>query len=128
MDPISDMIIRLKNANRAGKMSVLVPYSNLKMAIAQLLGKEGFIGAPARRGRKVKKFIEVDLLYADTAPKITDVKRLSKPGRRVYYGVQDIHPVRRGFGRLILSTPKGILTDKEAKKEKVGGEALFSIW
>ena len=128
-DSISDMLIRLKNANRAGKPSVLVPFSNFKFAIAELLAREGFVEGVVKKGRKARKFIEVALRYDNGAvPHITDVKRISKPSRRIYYQAQDIYAPRRGYGRLILSTPKGVLTDKEARRNQVGGEALFSIW
>lgn len=127
-DSISDMLIRLKNANRAGKASVLVPFSNFRLAIAELLAREGFIEGVAKKGRKARRFIEIMLRYQGATPHISDVQRISKPSRRIYYHVHDIHAPRRGYGRLILSTPKGVLTDKEARKEKVGGEALFTIW
>ena len=129
MDPIADMIIRIKNASNTGKKTVSFPYSNMKMSVADVLHKEGFIGPVAKKGKKEGgKVIEVELLYTDKAPRVRGTQRLSKNSRRMYLGSRDIRPVKRGFGRLILSTPKGILTGKEARKEGIGGEALFSIW
>jgi small subunit ribosomal protein S8 len=128
-DPIGDFIIRLKNAATAGHASVSVPYSKMKMAVAEALRDAGFVKAVEKRGKKVRKTIHVDLLYTkDGKPRVTSVKRLSKPGRRIYRSVREIFPVRYGKGLLVLSTPNGILTDKEARKERVGGEALFEIY
>jgi len=128
MDHIADMIIRIKNGGQAGLSSVLVPYSRVKLAVAQVLLKENYIKAISKKGKKGAKFIEIGLLYENGSSKIRGVKRVSKLSRRVYRGVKAIKPVKQGFGHLILSTPKGILTNIEAKKEKVGGEALFQIW
>ena len=127
-DPIADMVIRLKNGTMAHKSAVLVPYSNLKFAIASVLEKQGFVGSVSRKGKRGRKFIEIELRYNGRSPRIAGVRRVSKPSRRAYVAVRDIRPVKRGFGRLILSTPKGILTGEEARKIKAGGEALFQIW
>lgn len=128
MDPIADMLISIKNAAHARKLHALVPYSKLKLAVANILVSEGYLTAITKRGKKSKKFIELEIAYADKKPKITDVSRISGPSKRVYYGVSDMRPVKNGYGLLVLSTPKGILTGREAKKEHVGGEALFKIW
>ena len=128
-DTIGDFIVRLKNAGATGKTSVSVPYSAFKMAIAEKLKDAGFVKAIEKKGKKVRKTLDVVLKYDESgAHVISDVKRISKPGRRMYKSVIEIHPIRYGRGALILSTPKGVLTDKEARKEKVGGEALFEIW
>ena len=128
-DPVADLINQLKNAGAVGKREVSLPYSELKMSIAETLKKSGYIAAAEKKGKKVKKTLEVVLKYSDAgAHAISDVKRISKPGRRMYKGVSDIHAVKYGKGALILSTPKGILTDKEAREQNVGGEALFEIW
>ena len=128
-DPIGDLIIRLTNAGAIKKPSVSVPFSNFKQAIAEKLVAVGYVKAIEKKGKKVKKTLDIVLNYdADGKHKIQGVKRISKPGRRMYKSVLDITPVRYGFGALILSTPKGIMTDKECKREKVGGEALFEIW
>jgi small subunit ribosomal protein S8 len=128
MDPISNMLISIKNAGNAGLSSAMVPYSKLKLEIANTLKEEGYVGNVSKRGKKGKKFIGLDIVYRGKNPRITNVARVSKPSRRIYIGVKDIKPVRQGYGALILSTPKGILTDKKAKEEHVGGEALFKIW
>ena len=128
-DPIGDFIIRLKNASAVKHESVAVPHSKMKMAVAEVLKSEGYIKDIEKRGKKVRKTMHVDLAYkADGTPRISEVKRLSKPGRRMYKGVDEVFPVRYGKGLLILSTPKGILTGTQARKERVGGEALFEIW
>jgi small subunit ribosomal protein S8 len=128
-DPIADFIIQLKNAGAVGKAHVSVPYSNLKMAVAEKLQNAGYVTGVERKGKKNHKVIEVTLRYEkDGSHAIHDVKRISKPGRRMYQGVRNITPVRYGTGVLLLSTPKGVMTDVEARKEKVGGEALFEIY
>lgn len=128
-DSLGDFIIRLKNASLSKKGSVSVPYSKLKHAVADILMREGFVGAIEKKGKKVKKFLEVTLKYDnDGAPLIRGVKRISKLGKRVYMKTGDIRPVKFGMGRMLISTPKGIMTDGEAKKNNTGGEALFSIW
>jgi small subunit ribosomal protein S8 len=127
-DPISDMLIQLKNAALVGKPSVLVPASNLKMEIAKVLLKQGFLSNVTKRGKKNRKFLACDLAYNGPVAKLTDVKRISKPSRRVYTGAAEIKSVRQGQGVMILSTPKGLLTDSEAKAAKVGGEILFTMW
>jgi len=128
-DPVADFITRLKNAGAIKKQSVSLPYSMFKMAIAEKLQEAGYIADVEKKGKKVRKTLDVILKY-DAAGEhvIAGVKRISKPGRRMYTSMRDIKPVRYGHGSLFLSTPKGIMTDKEARKEKVGGEALFEIW
>ena len=128
-DPVGDFINRLKNAGDVKKQTVSVPFSTFKMAVAEALKEAGYLAAVEKKGKKVKKTLDVVLKYDDAGrTRIMGVKRISKPGRRMYRSVSDIAPVRYGNGNLILSTPKGIMTDKEARKEKVGGEALFEIW
>ena len=128
-DPIGDFINRLKNAGAIKKDNVSVPFSNVKLAIAEKLKDAGYVKAVEKKGKKVKKTLDIALVYTPAGEsKIQGVKRISKPGRRLYKSVHEIVPVRYGHGALILSTPAGIKTDKEARKEKVGGEALFEIW
>lgn len=122
------MLTNIRNAAAAGKTHALVPYSKLKLSIAGILMREGYLTAAAKRGKKAKKWIELELAYNDQKPKVRGIRRISKPSRRIYYGMRDIKPVKSGFGTLVLSTPKGILVGKEARKEQVGGEALFLIW
>jgi len=128
-DPVSDFIIQLKNAGMVGKKEVSLPYSKLKHAIADKLVESGYLESAAKRGKKVKKTLDVTLKYAENKKHfINGVKRVSKPGRRMYLGVSDIYPVKFGKGKRILSTPSGILTGEEARKANVGGEELFIIW
>ena len=128
MDSISNMIIMLKNASLAGKESVSFPYSKMKNAIAECLKKEGYVKQVSKKVKKGFPTLEVELVYMDKKPKITEAERVSKQSRRVYFKMKDIHSIRNGSGLLVLSTPKGILSGKEARKEQVGGEALFKLW
>ena len=127
-DPIADMIVRIKNASDAEKKSVVFPYSKLKIGILETLMKEGFIKSFGKKGKKVAKFIEAVLVYDEGMPKIQDIERVSKASKRIYYKAKDVKKVKNGFGAMILSTPKGIMTDKMAREANVGGEALFKIW
>jgi len=127
-DPISDMLIRIKNAGAAGKQTVVIPYSKFKFSIANALLREGYIVGVNRKGRGVKRQLEVGLGYDEKKPKIKGIERVSKLSKRIYFGVRDLKPVRQGYGHILLSTPKGVMTGKQAKKEKIGGEALFKVW
>jgi small subunit ribosomal protein S8 len=127
-DTIGDFIIRLKNAGAVGKTEVLVPYSKLKHTIADKLVSAGYIESAKQEGKKVQKNLVITLKYDNGAHIIRGVKRVSKPGRRLYTKVADIHKVKFGQGHMILSTPAGILTNDEAKAQNVGGEQLFIIW
>ncbi len=129
MDQIADMIVRIKNASDSKKETVVFPYSNLKLAILDVLMKSGFVSSFGKKGKKVVKYIEVVLKYDDNGePAVHGAERVSKLSKRTYFKVSEIRKVKNGFGVLILSTPKGIMTDKMAREAKVGGEALFKIW
>lgn len=129
MDPIADMFTKIRNAQAVKKETVLIPYSKLKMEIAKVLLKHNYIKEINRRGKKNRKNLELVLSYDESGKgAINHIGRISKPSRRVYLPLKKIKPVRQGFGAMILSTPKGLLTDKEAIKEKVGGEAMAEIW
>lgn len=128
MDSISNMIIMIKNGSLAGKEVISFPYSKMKNAIAECLKQEGYVKDISKKVKKGQPMLEIGLVYEDKKPKITEVERISKQSRRVYFGVKNIHSVRNGSGILVLSTPKGILSGKEAKREQVGGEALFRLW
>ncbi|MEK7071570.1 MAG: 30S ribosomal protein S8 [Patescibacteria group bacterium] len=128
MDPISNMIIMLKNASLARKESVALPYSKVKNAIALCLEKEGYINKVSKKVKKNQPMLEIELTYVNQKPKIKEVERISKQSRRVYFGIKNIHTIKNGSGLLVLSTPKGILSGKDARKEHVGGEALFTIF
>ena len=128
-DTIGDFIIRLKNAGAVQKATVSVPYSKLRHSVAKKLIDAGYITAATEHGKRVQdKTLEVTLKYEAGSHKIRGVKRVSKPGRRLYIKVSDIYPVKFGQGHMLLSTPAGILTGEEAREKKVGGEQLFIIW
>jgi small subunit ribosomal protein S8 len=132
-DRVGDFIIRLKNAGAIGKATVEVPHSNHLEAVAKKLKELGFVGEvsvdKSARALKGPKLLTVALAYDESGRhKIQDVKRVSKPGRRLYTPARQAHGVKNGAGALILSTPKGVLSDKEARKVRVGGETLFQIW
>ncbi len=127
-DPIANMLIMIKNGSLAGHESVSFPYSKIKNAIGECLQKEGYIKQVSKKVKKGFPVLEIELVYQNKKPKIIHVERISKQSRRVYFGVKDIHKVRSGSGLLVLSTPKGILSGKDARREQVGGEALFKIW
>lgn len=123
-DPISDFLVQLKNASMVQKATVVVPYSVMKHSIAKVLEKEGYLASVSKRDTK----LVVELSYSDKRPAISGMKRISKPSRRMYLGVRDVQPVKRGHGLLVLSTPAGIVSGKEARIKRVGGEVLFEIW
>ncbi len=128
-DPVSELIIGIKNAGKAGKDSVKFPYSNFKMAVAEVLQKENYIKSASKIGKAPKRKLEVEVAYkGKNVPKIKDVVRVSKLSKRIYNGAKEIKSVKRGYGVAIVSTSKGIMTNKEAKKAKIGGEVLFKIW
>jgi small subunit ribosomal protein S8 len=128
-DPIGDFIVRLKNAGAVRRASVLVPFSKMKHSIALTLKKSGYVGEIGETGSGTGKMLLVELLYdADGCPKINGVKRISKPGRRLYAKAREVHPVKYGKGLMVLTTPSGIVTDKEAREKRLGGETLFAIW
>ena len=128
MDSISNMITHIKNAGHAGRHNVVITYSNLKADIAKVLKEEGFIKDFRKLTRDSKQFLSLDLLIDNRIPKVKGVKRISKSSKRVYKKAAEIRPVRQGYGLLVLSTPKGVMAGYKAKRAKLGGEALFSIW
>ncbi|MBI2055661.1 MAG: 30S ribosomal protein S8 [Candidatus Sungbacteria bacterium] len=128
MDPISDFLNQIKNAYRARKASVVVPYSKIKDQIAGVLEDKGYIAAKEKKGRKVRKFLEIKLRYDGNGPAMAHIKRVSKPSRRLYVGKDDIRPVRQGFGISIVSTSKGIMAGDNARKLGLGGEMIAEVW
>lgn len=124
MDKVGDLLIRIKNGYMASKKEVVAPYSKLSAAICALLHKEGFVGVCEQNDREIR----IILKYDARKPALTDVKRISKPGRRVYEGKTSLPYVYEGLGIAIISTPKGIMTDKQARKEGVGGEVMAHVW
>lgn len=128
-DVIGDFVNRLTTAVAVKKTHVTVPFSKLKHQVALVLKREGYLGEITEDKDGAIKTLTVELVYdPDGEPRIHGVKRLSKPGRRLYTGVHDIHPVKNGKGCLVLTTPRGIMTDKDARRDRVGGETMFIIW
>lgn len=127
-DPISDFFTRIKNGYRAKKASVLVPYSAMKEHLAAVLEERNYIAGFEKRGRKVRKFLDIKLRYDDTVPALTDARRISKPSRRLYVTKDAIRPVRQGFGLMIVSTSKGLMSGEAARKAGMGGEIIAEVW
>ena len=128
-DTIADMLTRIRNANSAKHASVDIPASNLKKQIAQILQDEGYIKSFKVIDDKKQGIIRVNLKYTDTrAQVITGLRRVSKPGLRIYSNCKDMPKVMKGLGIAIVSTSKGIMTDKKASELNVGGEVLAFIW
>lgn len=127
MDQIANMLTAITNGGRVKKTTVIIPSSKMKVAILELLKKEGYIKT-YHVTEGVKPTVEIVLEYTKDSPRIGGTARVSKQSKRVYMGVKDIRPIKYGHGMAVLSTPKGILSDKESRKEMVGGEVLFTIW
>ena len=128
-DAIADMLTRIRNANSAKHDSVKVPASNMKKAIAQILVDEGYIKSFTVEEDGKQGMIEIQLKYGPNKSQvITGLRRVSKPGLRIYTNVEDMPKVMKGLGIAILSTPKGVMTDKDAGKANVGGEVLAFVW
>ncbi len=126
-DPISDMLTRIRNAQACGKNSVSMPSSKLKAAIAQVLKDEGYIDQFAVRDSGAKRDIEISLKYYAGQPVIEKLERVSRPGLRIYRGVEDIPKVLNGLGIAIVSTSRGVMTDRKARSQGVGGEVLCIV-
>lgn len=127
-DPISDMLTRIRNANVQRHDTVDIPYSNVKNQIAEILVNEGFVNSMDILQDGVKKTIRITLKYENKTRVLQGLKRISKPGLRIYANVEQLPKVLNGLGIAIVSTSKGILTDKDARKQKLGGEVLAYIW
>ncbi len=136
MYPISDMLNRISNAQKVLHPAAEVPFSNFKYEIAKILTKSGFIEKVEKKGRKTKKNLEITLKYLpseakeskEKVPAISGIKIISKPGQRIYLDSRKIRKVKGGFGIAIISTSKGLMTDREARKQKIGGEVICEIW
>lgn len=124
MDPVADALIRIKNGYQVGKLSVSLNYSKLILSLMKLLQKEEYIADCQQKGHQ----IIVSLKYNERAPSLTDIKRVSKPSLRVYKGAKKLPKVLNGLGIAVISTPKGLMTDSQARKQKVGGEVLALVW
>lgn len=129
MDQIANMINMIKNANARGHEFVIVPFSNIKLDIVNCLIKEGYLKSVNRKTRKGFPVLEIELSYKENGnPSVAGTRRISKSSKRIYQGVKDIKRTTSNYGTIVISTPKGILTNKQASKELVGGEVLFRIW
>lgn len=128
-DPLADLLTRIRNANRARHPSVDVGYSIVKERVARVMMTEGYLADVAVLGVAPKRRLHVMLKYtADRRPVVTMLRRVSKPGCRMYRGHEAIAKVRNGLGIAVLSTPKGVMTDAQARQQKVGGEILCEVW
>ena len=128
MDPIADLIVIIKNAQKAGQTETEAPFSRVKLELVKILAREGFLESFEKKGQKSKEKILIRLKYNQGRGAIEEIKRVSKPGQRIYKGNEEIRLIRQGYGAAIISTSRGLMTDKEAKKNKLGGEILCEIW
>jgi len=127
-DPIADMLTRIRNASAAHKSEVVLPYSKLKHAIAKVLQAEGYLVDVKRVDVHAFPSLSLTLRFENDGPRIRHIQRVSKPGHRVYAKVEDIHQVLSGFGISVISTPAGIMTNKEARKRRLGGEVICEVY
>lgn len=127
MDPIANFLVQIKNAQAVKHETVKVSFSKIRYELARILAKEGFIKKVKKKGRKQKHLL-ITLDYENGKPKITNLKRVSKPGQRFYTSAKDLKPVRGGYGISIVSTSKGLMTNKEARKKNLGGEIICEVW
>ena len=133
MYPIGDMLIRIQNAQAVGKEHVSVPFSKMKLSIAQILRENKFVSEIERKKKKARKseheYLSIALKYdEDKNPAVSGFKLISKPSRHMYIGVKDIKLIHSGHGIAVISTSKGIMSSKEARKQNLGGEILFEVW
>lgn len=132
LSPIANLLIQLKNAQARGHTEVVLPFSKMKFDIAQILKEKKFVSEVEKRKRKTKKSefntLAIILKYENGVGSITDIKMVSKPSRRMYFGKKELRPVKNGYGISVVSTSKGIMTGDDARKAEVGGEVLFEIW
>jgi len=126
-DPVADMLTRIRNGQMAEKLAVSMPSSKLKKAIAQVLKDEGYIESYAVRNDTEKPMLDIELKYYTGKPVIERIERISRPGLRIYRGMQDLPKVMNGLGIAIISTPRGVMTDRKARSINVGGEVLCIV-
>ena len=127
-DPLGDMLTRIRNGQQARKDSILTPASKLRARVLDVLQREGYIRGYSEDAEAVHPALRIDLKYFEGQPAIQYVQRVSKPGRRVYSGAKELPRVRNGLGITIVSTPKGVLSDAEARDQNVGGEVLCQVF
>jgi|SRR3989344_1624351 len=132
MYPVSDMLVQITNAQAVNKESVTLPFSKIKFDIANILKTSGYLALVERKKRKTQKseqeLMQIELKYDEYGPAINGIKLISRPSRRMYIKASQIRLVRSGHGVAIISTPKGIMSSRDARKQKLGGEILFEIW
>jgi small subunit ribosomal protein S8 len=133
LDPISDMLTRIRNAQRAGHKEVLIPASKLKLAIAKILEKEGFIEKVEKEKTGNIEKLRIGLRYVQVSPTrkdpaIREIKRVSREGQRIYVKKQDIRKVKNGYGIAVVSTSRGVMTGKDAYRQGLGGECICEVW
>lgn len=128
VEPISDILTRIRNAQAVGHQTVSIPFSKFKFNLAKILEREGLLKEVTTQGKKAKKFIEIKLKYEDKKPAIRELKRISRSSQRIYLSKNDIRSVKQGYGLAIISTSQGLMTDKEARKKGLGGEIICEIW
>lgn len=128
-DPIGDLITRIRNGYLVGQRRIRAPYSVIKENLAKILVKEGYLKKVAIEGKKPQeKELVLELKYVNQKPAVSHIERVSKPSLRVYFQAKELKPLRGGFGMRILSTSKGLMIDKEAKKKNLGGEVICQLW
>ena len=128
-DPVSDFLTRLRNASKAGLAECVTPHSKLKESLALILKSEGYVSdVTTDADERGHKTVIVKMKYIDNSPAITNLSSVSTPGRRLYFGYTEIPRVLNGLGISILSTSKGLLKDKDARRQKVGGEIICNVW
>jgi small subunit ribosomal protein S8 len=126
-DPLGDLLTRIRNAQRRGRSTVQSPSSKLRAHVLEVLQREGYIRGFSEVEKDGRRELDIELKYYDGAPVISEIRRVSKPGRRVYSAVRDLPLVRNGLGISVLSTPKGVMSDNEARTQNVGGEILCRV-
>ena len=126
-DPLGDLLTRIRNAQRRGRSNVTSPGSKLRLHVLEVLQREGYIRGFTEVEKDGRKELDIELKYYDGAPVISEIRRVSKPGRRVYSAVRDLPLIRNGLGISVLSTPKGVMSDNEARTQNVGGEILCRV-
>jgi len=124
----NDLLIKIKNAQAVGKERIKMPHNEYDEAVAELLEKHKYIRSVTKKGRNPKRILDIELLYDNKKGAVNGVRFLSKPSRRLYIGYKEIRKVKQGYGLLVLSTSKGIMTGGDARKQKLGGQILFEVW
>lgn len=127
-DPVNDLFNSIRNALMVKKEKVSIPFSDFKFEIVKILEKRGLIEKVEKKKKKTKKTIEIALKYVEKIPVISGLKRISKPGQKIYLPARKIKKVKGGYGIAIVSTSKGLMTNEEARKQNLGGEVICEIW